>query len=82
MYEKDSLGYADVRYYDTLKRYGVDDSDGIDGCDVKHAPAELVIACITWCIRADRFCDGCLAPCVKNGFIDHCLARLKELDEG
>lgn len=78
----DDLGFADCHYYVTLERYGVDDSDGIAGCDIERAPAELVLACITWCIRGDHFCDGFLGIYVRNGFIDRCLARLKELDEG
>ena len=78
----DDLGFADCHYYATLEHYGVDDSDGIAGCDIEHANAELVLACITWCIRGDHFCDGFLGIYVRNGFIDRCLARLKELDEG
>ncbi|WP_432290511.1 DUF6508 domain-containing protein [Olsenella uli] len=39
-------------------------------------------ACITWCVRGDRFCDGCLRAYVECGFVDRCLLRLKELDEG
>lgn len=75
-------GFADTDYFDTLKRYGVDTESGVDSCDVEQADLELVRACITWCVRGDRFCDGCLRAYVECGFIDRCLLRLKELDEG
>lgn len=74
-------GFADTSYFDTLERYGVDDARGIEGCDVEHADADLVRACITWRVRGDRFCDGCLKACVESGFIDRCLARLKALND-
>ena len=80
--ESGEFEFADRHYYATLERYGVDDSNNLESCDVEHVPAELVLACITWCIRGDHFCDGFLGICVRNGFIDRCLARLKELDEG
>ena len=41
----DDLGFADCHYYATLEHYSVDDSDGIAGCDIEHANAELVLAC-------------------------------------
>lgn len=75
-------GFADTDYFETLRRHDVDTSDGIGGCDVDHAGADLVRACVTWCVRGDRFCDGCLAAHTENGFLDRCLFRLKELDEG
>ena len=75
-------GFADTDYFGTLERYGVDAENGIDSCDVEHAGLDLVRACITWCVRGDRFCDGCLQAYVECGFIDRCLVRLKELDEG
>ena len=74
--------FADTDYFGTLKRYGVDTENGIDSCDVGHADLDLVRACITWCVRGDRFCDGCLRAYIECGFIDRCLPRLKELDEG
>ncbi len=62
--------------------HGVDTSDGIESCDVEHADLDLVRACVTWCVRGDRFCDGCLGARARNGFLNRCLTRLKELDEG
>lgn len=75
-------GFADTDYFDTLKRYGVDTESSVDSCDMEHADLELVRACIAWCVRGDRFFDGCLRAYVECGFIDRCLLRLKELDEG
>lgn len=75
-------GFADMDYFETLKRYGADTENGIDSCDVERAGLDLVRACITWCVRGDRFCDGCLRAYVECGFVDRCLLRLKELDEG
>lgn len=75
-------GFADTDYFDTLKRYGVDTESGVDSCDMEHADLELVRACIAWCVRGDHFCDGCLAAHAKSGFLDRCLKRLKELDQG
>lgn len=75
-------GFADVRYDETLVQYGIDASEGVDCCDVEHASLDLLRACITWCVRGDRFCDGLLGSYAKNGFLDRCLVRLKELDEG
>ncbi len=75
-------GFTDTSYFSTLERHGVDTSDGIESCDVEHADLDLVRACVTWCVRGDRFCDGCLGARARNGFLDRCLTRLKELDEG
>lgn len=75
-------GFTDTGYFSTLERHGVDTSKGIESCDVEHADLDLVRACVTWCARGDRFCDGYLGAHAKSGFLDHCLTRLKELDEG
>lgn len=72
-------GFADTDYFGSLKRYGVDTESGIDSCDVDHADLELMRACITWCVRGDRFCDGCLRTYVECGFIDRCLLKLRSL---
>ena len=72
-------GFADTDYFGSLKRYGVDTESGIDSCDVDHADLELMRACITWCVRGDRFYDGCLRTYVECGFIDRCLLRLRSL---
>lgn len=75
-------GFADTRYYDTLERYvSTDGDDFLVRSDVEHADIDFIRAAITWCIRGDRFCDGCLATFAANGFLDRCLNRLKELDE-
>lgn len=79
-YELD--GFADTSYFETLERHGIDTSEGIDSCDIDHGDIDLIRACITWCVRGDRFCDGLLAAQARSGFLDRCLFRLKELDEG
>lgn len=75
-------GFADAGYGETIAQYGIDASEGVECCDVEHASLDLLRACITWCVRGDRFCDGLLGSYAKNGFLDRCLVRLKELDEG
>ncbi len=76
-------GFTDTGYMDTLERYGVEMSyDGFAACDVEHADIALVRALITTCVRQDRFCDGLLGSFARNGFLDRCLTRLMELDEG
>ena len=42
--------------------------------------ADEALACITWAIRADRFCDGALSVALEDGFITRCLTRLREFD--
>lgn len=78
-YELD--GFADTSYFETLERHSIDTSEGIDSCDIDHEDIDLIRACITWCVRGDRFCDGLLAAQARSGFLDRCLSRLKELDE-
>lgn len=75
-------GFADAGYDETIAQYGIDASESVECCDVEHANLDLLRACITWCVRGDRFCDGLLGSYAKNGFLDRCLVRLKELDEG
>ena len=76
-------GFGDTNYFDTLERYGVVPSDGgFEACGVEHADLDLVRALITTCVRQDRFCSGLLGGFAESGFLDRCLLRLKELDEG
>ena len=75
-------GFADTDYFATLVRYRAGVAGGVAACDVEHADFDLLHACVTWCVRGDRFCDGLLEAYVKNGFLDRCLIRLKELDWG
>lgn len=76
-------GFADTSYFETLEHYGVEASDaGFNSCDVEHADSRLVRALITTCVRQDRFCDGLLGNFARSGFLDRCLNRLKEQDEG
>ncbi len=37
---------------------------------------------VTTCAREDRFIGGALGLYAESGFLDRCLTRLKELDEG
>ena len=46
-------GFVDRDYFETIERYGVDTSDGIEGCDVEHADLDLLRAFVTWCVRGD-----------------------------
>ena len=77
-------GFGDTDYFDTLRRYGVDETTGDDfeGCDVGRADLELARALVTYCVRKDRFCAGALGGFARSGFLDRCLLRIKELDEG
>lgn len=50
-------------------------------CDVEHANGELVLALILTLERQDRFAEGLLGRYARNGYLDRCLFRLKELDE-
>ncbi len=80
-YELEDFG--DTRYSDTLRRYGVEKSrEAFAACDVEHADLPLVRAMITSCVREDRFIGGALGFYAESGFLDRCLTRLKELDEG
>ena len=75
--------FGDIGYFETLERYGVEPSDeGFEACDVEHADLDLVRALITTCVRQDRFCSGLLGGFARSGFLDRCLLRLEELDEG
>ena len=65
-----------------LARYGAEMSDrGLESCDVERANAELVRALILTLVRQDRFAEGLLGRYARNGYLDRCLFRLKELDE-
>ena len=78
----ESIKGARIDYFETLERYGVEMSDrGLEACDVEHANAELVCALILTLVRQDRFAEGLLGRYARNGFLDRCLFRLKELDE-
>ena len=78
----DSIEHTRIDYFETLERYGVEMSDrGLEACDVEHANAELVRALILTLVRQDRFAEGLLGRYARNGFLDRCLFRLKELDE-
>ena len=48
---------------------------------MEHANAELVRALILTLVRQDRFAGGLLGVYARNGYLDRCLFRLKELDE-
>ncbi len=77
------VGFADTSYGATLERYGIEMSDeGFDACGIEHADLDLIRALITTCVRQDRFCSGLLGEFARSGFLDRCLLRLKELDEG
>ena len=78
----DSIKDTRIDYSKTLERYGVEMSDrGLEACDVEHANAELVRALILTLVRQDRVAEGLLGVYARNGFLDRCLFRLKELDE-
>ena len=78
----DSIKDARIDYFETLEHYGVEMSDkGFAACDVEHANAELVRALILTLVQQDRFAEGLLGRYARNGFLDRCLFRLKELDE-
>ena len=78
----DSIKDAKINYFETLERYGVEMSDrGLEACDVERANAELVRALILTLVRQDRFAEGLLGRYARNGYLDRCLFRLKELDE-
>ena len=76
--------FADTDYFSTLERYGAEEPAGDEfvDCDVENADLDLVRALITYCVRKDRFCGGALGEFAGSGFLDRCLLRLKELDEG
>lgn len=75
--------FGDTSYFETLRRYEVEETNiGSSSCDVEHADLALVRALVTYCLRCDRFCAGALGDYAKSGFLDRCLHRLKELDEG
>lgn len=73
-------GFADTGYFATLERYGAGAAGGVAACDVEHADLDLLRACVIWCVRGDRFCDGLLKVYAENGILDRCLMRLRELD--
>lgn len=74
-------GFCVVGYQDMLGLYGIEMSDErFAACDVEHADLNLVRALITTCVRQERFCDGLLGRFAKDGFLDRCLIRLRELD--
>ena len=74
---------ADFNYLDTLERRGIEASKpGFDAVDIDHADLELIRALITTSVRQDRFVSGLLGGLANRGFLDRCLLRLKELDEG
>ena len=78
----DSIEHARINYFETLERYGVEMSDrGLEACDVEHANAELARTLIMTLVQQDRFAEGLLGRYARNGFLDRCLFRLKELDE-
>ena len=78
----DSIKDAKIDYFETLERYGVEMSDrGLEACDVEHTNAELLRALILTLVRQDRFVGGLLGVYARNGHLDRCLFRLKELDE-
>ena len=78
----DSIKDTETNYFKTLERYGVEMSDsGLEACDVEHANSELVRALILTLVRQDRFVGGLLGRYARNGYLDRCLFRLKELDE-
>lgn len=78
----DSIEHARIDYFETLEHYGVEMSGrGLETCDVEHANAELVRALIWTLVRQDRFTEGLLGRYARNGYLDRCLFRLKELDE-
>lgn len=75
--------FADFHYLDTLEKRGVTAShEGFDAVDIEHADLELIRALITTSVRQDRFVSGLLGSLASRGFLDRCLFRLKELDEG
>lgn len=78
----DSIKDTRIDYIETLERYGIEMSDrGLEACDVEHANGELVRALILTLVRQDRFAEGLLGRYARNGYLDRCLFRLKELDE-
>ena len=73
---------ADRDYRATIERFGLRPSlDDVCAADVKDAPAELVIALLTFAYRADCFNDGVLGNhLIPGGCVSRLLRRLRELD--
>ena len=52
-----------------------------DDIDVSAFDGKIVAAIVVGIVRQDRFCEGLLDDCIKDGTVAKCLSRLKEIDE-
>lgn len=52
----------------------------MEGAIVEDLNAETVLALLIGILRLERFCEGTLLSMLKNGVVQRCLMRLKEID--
>ena len=71
-----------TRYGDVLNQNGLEwGSKSMSDADVSKLDAQCIMALIMGAVRAERFCDGALLGFFKDGSIQKCLERLKEIDD-
>ncbi len=74
-------GFMDFDYFETLKKYNVEENNNILISAINNANLELLIAINTYFLRKDRLCEGTIVECVRNGTFHKILSRLKLLEE-
>lgn len=69
-----------TRYGEILEKNGLEwGSKSMSEADISSLDAQCVMALIMGAVRAERFCDGALLGCFKDGSIKKWLERLKEV---
>ena len=75
------MGFVDFDYLETLRNYNIEENASILISAIHSANLELLIAINTYFLQQDRFCEGTIEECSKNGTFYKILNRLKLLEE-
>ena len=78
-FDKEHPEYNLKNYLKTIKEAGL---KNIEKVNPKNLDPYLTMAILIYIVRQERFCDGLLLACLKNGLVQKLLLRLKDFDKG
>ena len=77
-FSKSHPEYDTKNYYEIVKDAGIKD---LKNADVEKMDEKIVVNTLFYIVRQERFCDGLILSCIKDGSIQRLLTRLKTIDE-
>ena len=80
-FEEKNKDFELTRYGEILEKNGLEwGSKSMSEADVSSLDGQCIMALFMGAVRAERFCDGALLGCFKDGSIKKWLERLKKID--